>query len=112
MAASTRIVSRPSRKTSTPLLMVAVVGLMRLADSAGLGVPPWAFQPSSTVVTHTPSATAVHTYRLLRWPSRLGRVAEAAPLPGSDDAVGCCGKAISLRILGWNPDFGAWISMR
>ena len=90
IAASTRIVSRPSRKTSTPLSITALVRLIGWRGSVGSGVPPWACQPRITAVTQTASTTAVQMYRLICEPGRgaRGRGLVLPATGGGGDAPG------------------------
>ena len=62
-AASTRIVSRPSRNTRIALLMTTLVWLRRCPAGSAVGsvVPPRACQLITTTTTAATSATAVHT---------------------------------------------------
>jgi hypothetical protein len=60
-AARTRIVSRPSRNTSTALLTTAEVRLIWTPGSVGSGVPPPLCQARITVATATVRTTATQT---------------------------------------------------
>src|SRR5437868_1676089 len=66
MAARTRIDSRPSRKTNTPISMTRTT--VPLLDSVGLGLPP----PMMTAVTMSASARTIATAQTIRWLLRAG----------------------------------------